>query len=292
MKYIHPRRLFRIFIKFFFTYCWAHFQSSEIDLFIKRMNCISKHSGLKHSIWTSPSGMPRKGHDSTTTARDLVKITVEALNYPILVEMFKKAEYHISGAGFSMTVRSTFLGNRKNIIFAKTGSASSQYNLSAIAELHGEKVVCAVMNVLKKDKLYVIFEELMDIIDNILSGKHFKKNLVNGINVCACLIKESDGKYSISEEIFSNNADEKLLAWSTTKILTLITALRMGINLNRTVTFYPVDEFEMDGAAGTFFKPFQKVKVEDLFYSILLSSSCQSANALARVCSLYRNPSN
>ena len=83
--------------------------------------------------------------------------------------------------------------------------------------------------------------------------------------------------------LFQKNADQKRPIASTTKIMTALTVLRKGGDLDRLCTIPP----EACGIEGTsiYLKPGETLSVRDLLYALLLSSANDAATALALLCS-------
>ena len=86
------------------------------------------------------------------------------------------------------------------------------------------------------------------------------------------------------EVLYENNANAPLYPASTTKIVTLLVALRHG-KLDKTVTVpdaaadIPADSSRMPVVPG------EKLRMEDLLYGLMIRSGNDAANAIAKLCS-------
>ena len=89
-----------------------------------------------------------------------------------------------------------------------------------------------------------------------------------------CVIEKDSGRV-----LYSKNKDEKLPMASTTKIMTLITALQNCDNLDQ---YIQVDDSAV-GVEGTsiYLRKDETIKVRDLMYGLMLRSGNDSAVALA-----------
>ena len=83
--------------------------------------------------------------------------------------------------------------------------------------------------------------------------------------------------------LFQKNADERRPIASTTKIMTALTVLRKGGDLDRPFVIPP----EACGIEGTsvYLQPGETLSVRDLLYALLLASANDAATALALCCS-------
>ena len=70
---------------------------------------------------------------------------------------------------------------------------------------------------------------------------------------------------------------------STTKLLTLITAFKYIKNIQQVVTFIEDDLIGTENTSGCYFHPEDTISINELIYAMLLPSSNQAANIIARV---------
>ena len=73
----------------------------SIDEFVSRMNEKIETMGLENTSADNPIGLDISNHYNETysTANDMMRITLEALNYPLIQEIMQKAEYVVPGSG-------------------------------------------------------------------------------------------------------------------------------------------------------------------------------------------------
>ena len=83
--------------------------------------------------------------------------------------------------------------------------------------------------------------------------------------------------------LYEKNADQRRPIASTTKIMTALTVLRRGGDLDRPFAIPP----EACGIEGTsvYLKPGETLSIRDLLYALLLQSANDAATALALLCS-------
>ena len=132
------------------------------DKFISLMNETAKKCGATNSNFTNPHGLPDENH--YTTAYDLCKISVKAINNPIFKEICSTKRVNISNDGYSYD---RVLINKNKLLFSydnctgiKTGYTKKAGRcLVSSAEKDGLEVVSVVIN---SPQMWERSKELLD----------------------------------------------------------------------------------------------------------------------------------
>ena len=98
------------------------------------------------------------------------------------------------------------------------------------------------------------------------------------ISASSAVVIDADTKAVLYEK----NAYSSRSMASTTKIMTIITALDYIYDIHVPVIIKPLDVERTQGTSGSIFSVGDIVSLEDLMYAAMLLSSNQAANAIAR----------
>lgn len=126
--------------------------AGSVERFVCMMNETARKIGATNSRFANPHGLHNEGHYST--ARDMAKITVYALNCPIFSEICKTKTHNCTKATINGVEKVTFYNKNKllysypDAIGVKTGyTKHSGRCLVSAAERDGRRLVCVVLNV-------------------------------------------------------------------------------------------------------------------------------------------------
>lgn len=181
------------------------------------------------------------------------------------------------------TVTSPTLENFYTILGGKTGTAGIIHNLTAIVS-NGSSIYVGTVMKGTDDR----FNDLKQAIDQAI-----KKD--KGLDCDVNLVGNSDTAFSVVKYptlnplLTTNSKPQILLAKnetvknnpaSMTKIMTSIVMIENATNLNQTITFQDSD---LVGGSGVEIKTGDTITLRDALYTMLLSSSNNTAKAVARV---------
>lgn len=121
----------------------ACYTAGSIDRFAKLMNAKARQLGMENSSFKNPHGLDTEGHYST--ARDMAKLTVEAMNNPDFAEIVSTKTINV--AGRSLKNHNKLLWSYEGIMGVKTGfTKSAGRSLVSCAERDGMRLVCVTLN--------------------------------------------------------------------------------------------------------------------------------------------------
>lgn len=166
------------------------------------------------------------------------------------------------------------------ILGGKTGSwilDTTTCNFATISEIKGNTVVGVVLGAHSVDDRFLAMKSLFDIAANVLADENHDTSsdtVTLSHSAIACVM--NDGAPRV---LFEQNADEKILPASITKVLSVLTALDYLDDMNYTISFRYSDL--MDGS-GNIFLPGDSITFEDALYAMMLPSSNSAAQAVAR----------
>lgn len=259
--------------------------------FIRRMNEKSRQLGMDHTEWINPSGVGENGSYSRSTARDLALMAVNAYQNDILKEIWNKKEASIlirkpfivqrqrlKNKIVSSTVPLDSLGGKYRILGAKTGSGDGYQTLVMVCEVRHQIVAGAIMNANDEEGRFTAMTELMSIAENKLAEPAGASPcaVTSAKNACAYLIE--NGK--AGECLYAQDADMISAPMSTTKVMTLLTALDYLNDVSKMVYITPGDFIRCNSDV---LHPWEKVSLQDIMCAAMLPSSNVAANALARI---------
>lgn len=262
--------------------CW--------DAFVTEMNRRASVLGMDNSNFITPSGLEIP-NINTSTARDLARLGVEAVGYPILTEVWNKNSYSVRVKGKSpisitTSVTSSALENYYPILGGKTGAGPSGmgYNtLIIITEIDGKMVAGAIMSAASEAKRFSAMKQLFDAAKTAIEGGTPSPGAVTDASkACAFLVPQLPRTYERDElsVLYTQDADTITAAMSTSKVLTAIVALDYIQDIHKSVE---VKSFDIVQGSGAIFSAGDIVTIEDLLYALMLPSSNQAANVIARI---------
>ncbi|MCR1798331.1 serine hydrolase, partial [Staphylococcus warneri] len=181
------------------------------------------------------------------------------------------------------TVTSPTLENFYTILGGKTGTAGIIHNLTAIVS-NGSSIYVGTVMKGTDDR----FNDLKQAIDQAIKkdkGLDYDVNLVGNSDTAFSVVKYP----TLNPLLTTNSKPQILLAKnetvknnpaSMTKIMTSIVMIENATNLNQTITFQDSD---LVGGSGVEIKTGDTITLRDALYTMLLSSSNNTAKAVARV---------
>ena len=251
-----------------------------IAKFLEAVTSKAADLGMANSTFTRPAG----DGGNTTTARDLMRMVVEASGYKDIARIWGKNSRDISVMGpnprtvnVSTTVIDSELEASYHIFGGKTGSWSGTENLVVAAQTtkHG-MVAGVIMDATSSAARFDAMKELLDVIDGTGS------TVSSATAAIACAIPEYNVfNYEgyVFDALYELNADEEIIPASTTKVITAMVALDYVTDIHNTIEFISSDAI---GGSGAVFQAGDIITIEDALYAMLLPSSNMTAQALAR----------
>lgn len=117
--------------------------AGSVDSFAELMNAKARQLGMTNSSFKNPHGLDAEGHYST--ARDMAKLTVEAMNNPSFAEIVSTKTINV--AGRSLKNHNKLLWRYEGIMGVKTGfTKSAGRSLVSCAQREGMRLVCVTLN--------------------------------------------------------------------------------------------------------------------------------------------------
>ena len=278
----------------------SYTDSQCFDAFVSKMNAVSSDLGMTNTTWINPSGLKSSSNTySSSTVRDMARMTVEALSYDWICRVWNKPSYTVrikdkNSVNVSTSVTSSTLETYYPIIGGKTGGGDGYLALVCVTKIGEDFVAGAISEVGsgQNDDRFKAMKELFDAASTALSGNTPAVDAVTTAN-CACAFKipkvntATIEDKNILTELYSKNPDKSTVPMSTTKVMTMITALRYITDIYQPVIITQKDVENTTGTSGSIFTVGDTVTLKDLFYACLLPSSNQAANAIARIAGRY-----
>ena len=262
--------------------------------FISKMNEKAASLGMSNTTWINPSGLEESGNYSRTSVRDLARMMIEALSYNRLLKIWNKSKYSVrvknkSDISITTSVTSPSLENYYPILGGKTGGGDGNLALVIATVVENIPVVGAISEVLTGNTTdrFVAMKQLFDAVKVKIQGGTPSQNAVTVAN-CACAYLVPNYNTATVEDsnllscLYEQNADKVTTPMSTTKVMTIITALDYICDIHVPVVIKPLDVEGTHGTSGSIFSVGDIVSLEDLMYAAMLLSSNQAANAIAR----------
>lgn len=259
-----------------------------INAFLEVMNAKAVSIGMTNSNFIRAAG----DGANQTTPNDMVLLTLIASSYKELAEIWSKNSYACtprnSGASkvsFNTTVKDTTLESSYPILGGKTGHWGSSYALACICDVDGKQVAGYIHGTDDNQTTdrFGAMKQLMDIANTILSGGTNTNTVDKADEAIAVLVPTyftANYEQQPMNVIYAQNENNVIVPASTTKMLTALTMLDWIPDINDTFTFVQSD---MIGGSGAVFSVGDVVSFKDALYALMLPSSNQSAQAMARV---------
>ncbi len=143
---------------------WAY--GSE-ESYLQFVNNFAKSLGMQNSNFADASGYSDK---TVSTAEDLVKLAVNAMDNPVIAEIAAQPEATIPVAGKIYNVN--MLLGRDGIVGVKTGNteqAGGCFMAAAVREIDGKRVV-AVSVIMGAPNLYTALQDSRGLVRSVLDG--------------------------------------------------------------------------------------------------------------------------
>ena len=264
------------------------------NAFISKMNEKAASLGMSNTTWINPSGLGESGNYSRTSVRDLARMMIEALSYNRLLKIWNKSKYSVrvknkSDISITTSVTSPSLENYYPILGGKTGGGDGYLTLVIATVVENIPVVGAISEVSTGNPTdrFVAMKQLFDAVKVKIQGGTPSQHAVTIAN-CACAYLVPNYNTATVEDsnllscLYEQNADKVTIPMSTTKVMTIITALDYIYDIHVPVIIKPLDVERTQGTSGSIFSVGDIVSLEDLMYAAMLPSSNQAANAIAR----------
>lgn len=259
-----------------------------VEAFMDEMNAKAASIGMTNSNFIRAAG----DGENQTTPKDMVLLTLIASSYQRLAGIWSKDSYTCkprqSGAStvsFSTTIKNTVLEESYPILGGKTGHYGDTYALACICNVGGKQVAGYIHGTAGNQTTdrFGAMKELMDIANTILLGGTNADTVTKADEAIAVLVPTyftANYEQQTMDVLYAQNETNVIVPASTTKILTALTVLDWIDDVNETFTFIQSD---MIGGSGAVFKVGDIVSFKDALYALMLPSSNQSAQAMARV---------
>ena len=264
------------------------------NAFISKMNEKAASLGMSNTTLINPSGLGESGNYSRTSVRDLARMMIEALSYNRLLKIWNKSKYSVrvknkSDISITTSVTSPSLENYYPILGGKTGGGDGYLTLVIATVVENIPVVGAISEVSTENPTdrFVAMKQLFDAVKVKIQGGTPSQRAVTVAN-CACAYLVPNYNTATVEDsnllscLYEQNADKVTIPMSTTKVMTIITALDYIYDIHVPVIIKPLDVERTQGTSGSIFSVGDIVSLEDLMYAAMLLSSNQAANAIAR----------
>ena len=256
-------------------------------IFVDEMNKKVKQLGGTSKFLNS-SGLTAAGQ--LANAYDFSVITLHASTKNEIASVWGQDTYSLDIKGenprtveVNSTVTSPSLENYYSLIGGKTGTLGYIHNLTAIVADNDNLYVGTIMKG-SEDR----FADLKNAIDETIkkeNGKPYNIDLVGTNDTIFSVIKYPKYNPTLTTNnkpipILSKNENIRTSPASMTKVLTCIVLIENVSNLNQTITF---QESDFVGGSGVELKVGDVITLRDALYTMLLSSSNDTAKAVARV---------
>lgn len=259
--------------------------SECVNAFVAAMNKKAAEIGMTSSAFLTPSGASAS---TQTTVRDLARLVVIASGIKEMAEVWSKNSRVIplKGTANTVTVETTVRDNDLEAVYpilgGKTGHWLSDLSLVCLCDVDGKQVAGAIHGASTDAGRFDAMLELMDIAKTVLDGGTNTDTVTSATHAIAF---EVPTYYPMNYEqqelnvLYEQSADVQIVPASTTKVLTIVTALDYITDLHKTITFKASDAI---GGSGAVFSTGDTIEFIDAMYAILLPSSNMTAQAVAR----------
>lgn len=259
--------------------------SECVNAFVAAMNKKAAEIGMTSSTFLTPSGASAS---TQTTVRDLARLVVIASGIKEMAEVWSKNSRVIplKGTANTVTVETTVRDNDLEAVYpilgGKTGHWLSDLSLVCLCDVDGKQVAGAIHGASTDAGRFDAMLELMDIAKTVLDGGTNSDTVTSATHAIAF---EVPTYYPMNYEqqelnvLYEQGADVQIVPASTTKVLTIVTALDYITDLHKTITFKASDAI---GGSGAVFSTGDTIEFIDAMYAILLPSSNMTAQAVAR----------
>lgn len=282
--------------KLYHSAAYAHLvpaedNSNAVSRFIQEMNTKAAKIGMTNSVFADVAGYETAVN--RVTARDMVKLGIEALSYPELCRVWGKTEAQITtldSAHRSISMTSvasgedlTQLTDYYMTIGKKAGYMGGSVTMLGVCIVEGKAVVGAVGGVSNRANRPPAMKQLMDIVKEIMAnGSATTTPTLFGYACAAVLPPANPGSYEQQnvECIYEYNADTQIIPASVTKVLTAIVALDNLVSLHDKMTVLSTDG--LNYGSGQLLVAGDVINYEQALYLMLLPSSGPCCRVVAR----------
>ena len=257
-----------------------------ISAFMAKVNAKATSLKMTNSTFVRPAG---DGQNSTT-AHDLLKLIIGCVKYTDLMNIWSTKSKTLTinngtkTVSLSTTVTSNSFEDYYTLLGGKTGSLGAPAEALVILGIcEGEVLAGAIMGATSGANRFVAMKELFDIAKLALNGQSTSGESLSVAQAGAiCKVPLIPSVYDSNElDTLFTQADTTVLnPASVSKVITAITALDYIEDLDEQVQIVQGD---MIGGSGSVFDVDDIVTYRDLLYAMMLPSSNQSAQAIARL---------
>ena len=253
--------------------------------FMAKVNEKAKTLKMNDSNFYYPAG----DGNNETTAHDLLKLIVGSVKYTDLMNIWSTKSKTLTinngtkTVQLSTTVTSSDFENYYTLLGGKTGSLGNANALVIIGLCEGKMLAGAIIGASSTSNRFVAMKELFDIATLALNGQSTSgESISTATSASVCEIPQVPSLYDTNElpVLFNQAETTKLNPASVSKVITAITALDYIDDLDEQAEITMSDA---SGGSGTVFDEGDIVTYRDLLYAMMLPSSNQAANAMARL---------
>ena len=258
------------------------------NIFVDEMNKKMTQLGCTSTKFLNSTGLTAAGQLST--AYDFNILTLHASGYREIANIWGQKSHNIKIEGINprtilteTTVTSPSIDNYYKVLGGKTGTVGFIRNVTTVIYEEGSIYIATIMKG-TTDR----FNDLKIAIDQAIKkekGEEYDITLVGDDNTAFSIVKHPN----VEPYLLTNNKPEILLSnkeavkqnpASMTKIVTAMIMLENIENINKTIKF---KESDFVGGSGIALGVGDVMTFRDALYAMLLSSSNDTAKAVARV---------
>lgn len=263
-------------------------ENKEINYFIDNINNFAKDINMLNTHLITPSGLSIGNLMNVSTAKDLARLCTYCSFNDIICNIWNKQNKTIQvnnnkNMVIISSINYSYLLDYYPILGAKTGSDGKKYHsFICLTEINGIKIGGSITGALSMDKRFSAIKQLFDIVKLILENKYKNEIVLDANSACAFIIPNTVNEIITLNPIYEQNADIVFPVMSTSKLLTVFYSLNFIDDINKKIYIQESDIIGTIGTSGSIFNGNELISIEDLLYAILLPSSNQATNALAR----------
>lgn len=252
--------------------------------FVAAMNKKAEDLGMTNSVFYRADGATS---DNKITARDMVKMVIEASAFKDIARVWGKNSYTITTqAGkvinLETTVHESVLEDYYPLIGGKTGTWNSSHTLVAICKVNDYFIAAGIGGAGSDQARFTAMKQLMDICKTILEGGTNAATVQAASYACAAVMPTINAfnyeGYEFSY-LYEQDADTQFIPASTTKVLAAITALDHILDV---YNLMEIESGDIVAGSGNVFASGDKITFLDCLYAMFLPSSNTAAYALSR----------
>ena len=263
------------------------------DRFIEEMNNYAEKIGMTETHFIEPAGFP-SSIEHTMSARDMVKMGVQATSYPELSKVWGKQSHVISTTGINprnITINHTanfsqFSTAGYHVFGAKTGGIATDptiagYHLLYVVDLPDNQLMVGAIRQSNKNDRFVDMVTAFNNAKNAHTGDASQEEIIADSAFVTILPKYHASLYEKFdfEPLYEKDGASVGHPASVTKVMTAMVMLDYVADLNEKIK---VKEFDVNPGSGDYFSAGDEFTFRDALYLMMLPSSNTATHAVAR----------